>query len=213
MRPPVFRGFNLLPDELAVDNFAGGGGASVGIEAAIGRPVDMAINHDACAIAMHKANHPETRHFCENILEVDPVTACSGRPVGLAWFSPDCFPAGTMVLTSTGYCPIEQIAVGDIVLTHRQRWRRVTQTSEPSNRPLVEDQGARASRDQSQPGASILRATSADPAPWAHLRCCDLDIGLRARQGMVLVNADVGAAPSRRSSSSEAIEKGNRPSD
>jgi DNA (cytosine-5)-methyltransferase 1 len=77
-------------EELVVDNFAGGGGASVGIEQAIGRPVDLAINHDAEAIAMHKANHPATRHLCESLLDVDPVQATAGRPVGLAWFSPDC---------------------------------------------------------------------------------------------------------------------------
>lgn len=77
-------------DELIVDNFAGGGGASSGIEAAIGRPVDIAINHSPQAIAMHQANHPETRHFCENIVEIDPVVVCGSRPVGLAWFSPDC---------------------------------------------------------------------------------------------------------------------------
>jgi DNA (cytosine-5)-methyltransferase 1 len=82
--------FNALPNELVVDSFAGGGGASTGIEAAIGRPVDLAINHDPVAIAMHRANHPGTRHFCENIWEVDPREACAGRPVGLAWFSPDC---------------------------------------------------------------------------------------------------------------------------
>jgi len=82
--------FDLFPNELVVDNFAGGGGASTGIEAAIGRPADIAINHSPRAIAMHQANHPETKHFCENILEVDPVEACGGRPVGLAWFSPDC---------------------------------------------------------------------------------------------------------------------------
>jgi DNA (cytosine-5)-methyltransferase 1 len=87
VRPPVFRAFS---GELVVDNFAGGGGASTGIEAALGRPVDIAINHDPEAIAMHRANHPETRHYCENIWEVDPAEACAGRPVGLAWFSPDC---------------------------------------------------------------------------------------------------------------------------
>lgn len=90
MRAPLFRSFNLLPGELAVDSFAGGGGASEGIEAAIGRPVDIAINHSPEAIAMHKANHPETRHYCEDIWAVDPVEACAGKPVGLAWFSPDC---------------------------------------------------------------------------------------------------------------------------
>lgn len=91
MRAPLLRAsFDVLPGELVVDNFAGGGGASTGIEAAIGRPVDIAINHSPEAIAMHVANHPETRHFCENIVEVDPREACGSRPVGLAWFSPDC---------------------------------------------------------------------------------------------------------------------------
>ena len=76
--------------ELFVDNFAGGGGASTGIETAIGRSVDIAINHDPDAIAMHKANHPATRHYCEDVWQVDPAEACAGNPVALAWFSPDC---------------------------------------------------------------------------------------------------------------------------
>lgn len=76
--------------EIIVDNFAGGGGASTGIELAIGKSVDIAINHDPAAIAMHKANHPETEHYCDSVWEVDPVKACRGRKVALAWFSPDC---------------------------------------------------------------------------------------------------------------------------
>ena len=80
---------NLL-EELIVDNFAGGGGASTGIELATGRPVDIAINHDPDAIAMHKANHPYTTHYCESVWDVDPKKVCGGRKVGLAWFSPDC---------------------------------------------------------------------------------------------------------------------------
>ena len=76
--------------ELIVDNFAGGGGASTGIEIATGRSVDIAINHDPAAIAMHRANHPSSKHYCENVWDVDPVEACEGHPVGLAWFSPDC---------------------------------------------------------------------------------------------------------------------------
>lgn len=76
--------------ELAVDNFAGGGGASTGIQMALGRDVDIAVNHDPMAIAMHKANHPGTRHFCEDIFSVSPRKACGGQPVGIAWFSPDC---------------------------------------------------------------------------------------------------------------------------
>ncbi|WEG13974.1 DNA cytosine methyltransferase [Pullulanibacillus sp. KACC 23026] len=76
--------------EIIVDNFAGGGGASTGIELATGLSVDIAINHDPAAIAMHKANHPDTEHYCESVWDVDPVKAVAGRKVGLAWFSPDC---------------------------------------------------------------------------------------------------------------------------
>ncbi len=79
-----------LFDEIIVDNFAGGGGASTGIEMATGRSVDIAINHDPEAIAMHRANHPTTEHYCESVWDIDPVAACKGRPVALAWFSPDC---------------------------------------------------------------------------------------------------------------------------
>lgn len=87
MRPQLQLPF---PGELIIDNFAGGGGASTGIEAAFGRPVDIAINHDPEAIAMHAANHPETQHFCESVWEIDPRVVTKGRPVGLVWLSPDC---------------------------------------------------------------------------------------------------------------------------
>lgn len=80
----------MINGELIVDNFAGGGGASTGIEMATGYSVDIAINHDPEAIRMHKANHPNTKHYCEDVWQVDPVAACNGHPVGLAWFSPDC---------------------------------------------------------------------------------------------------------------------------
>ena len=80
----------MIHGELIVDNFSGGGGASTGIEMATGYSVDIAINHDPEAIKMHKANHPNTKHYCENVWAVDPVKACNGHPVGLAWFSPDC---------------------------------------------------------------------------------------------------------------------------
>lgn len=78
------------PDELLVDLFAGGGGTSEGIKAATGRDPDVAINHDHLALAMHEANHPATKHFCENVFRVDPREVTSGRPVGLLWLSPDC---------------------------------------------------------------------------------------------------------------------------
>ena len=79
-----------LFEEITVDGFCGGGGWSTGFELGICRPVDIGINHDAAAIALHKKNHPYTKHYQCNIFEVDPVEACQGRPVGWAHFSPDC---------------------------------------------------------------------------------------------------------------------------
>lgn len=76
--------------EIAVDNFAGGGGASTGIALALGRSVDIAINHNPLAIAMHMANHPDTEHYCENVWDVAPIKVANGRPVALMWLSPDC---------------------------------------------------------------------------------------------------------------------------
>ena len=80
----------MRDSEIIVDNFAGGGGASTGIELAIGRSVDIAINHDPNAVAMHTTNHPDTLHYCESVYSVRPKVATAGRRVGLAWFSPDC---------------------------------------------------------------------------------------------------------------------------
>lgn len=79
-----------LFDEIIVDNFAGGGGASTGIELATGRPVAIAVNHDPYAILMHRTNHPQTLHLQESVWDVDPKEVCGGKPVGLSWFSPDC---------------------------------------------------------------------------------------------------------------------------
>jgi DNA (cytosine-5)-methyltransferase 1 len=92
MRAPTLRATfeTLFPDEMIVDSFAGGGGASTGIEAALGRPVHIAVNHSPEAIAVHKANHPETQHYIQNVWEIDPKVACGSRPVGLFWASPTC---------------------------------------------------------------------------------------------------------------------------
>lgn len=79
-----------MTGEIIVDNFAGGGGASTGIEIATGMAVAIAINHDPAAILMHKTNHPYTEHLQASVWDVDPKAVCRGRPVGLAWFSPDC---------------------------------------------------------------------------------------------------------------------------
>ena len=129
-------GLGIEDDELIVDLFAGGGGASTGIERALGRPVDIAVNHSANAIAMHARNHPNAHHYRADVWHVSPLLACAGRRVGLLWLSPACFPAGTLVLTRKGYTPIETIAVGDEVFTHELRWRRVTHTMS-TERPLV----------------------------------------------------------------------------
>lgn len=79
-----------FPGELIIDNFAGGGGTSTGLEAAFGRPVDIAINHDPEALAMHALNHPYTKHLCESVWDIDPIEVTGNRPVGLVWLSPDC---------------------------------------------------------------------------------------------------------------------------
>ncbi|MDN4590226.1 DNA (cytosine-5-)-methyltransferase [Xenophilus aerolatus] len=79
-----------IASELVVDLFAGGGGASTGIEQAIGRHVDIAVNHDPEAVSLHTVNHPQTRHFISDVFEVDPVEVTGGQPVGLLWASPDC---------------------------------------------------------------------------------------------------------------------------
>ena len=81
---------SFLPHELIIDNFAGGGGTSTGLEQAFGRPVDIAINHDPKALAMHRINHPETKHYCESVWDVDPSEITNNQPVGLVWLSPDC---------------------------------------------------------------------------------------------------------------------------
>lgn len=77
-------------DELIIDSFAGGGGASTGIEMALGREISVAINHDPDAILMHRTNHPNTEHYQASVWDVDPVKVCKGRKVGLMWASPDC---------------------------------------------------------------------------------------------------------------------------
>jgi DNA (cytosine-5)-methyltransferase 1 len=79
-----------LNEEIIIDNFAGGGGASTGIELALGRYVDVAINHDPVALSMHAANHPQTRHYCESVWDVNPREVMPGRKIGLLWLSPDC---------------------------------------------------------------------------------------------------------------------------
>uniref|UniRef100_UPI0025EB55C4 DNA cytosine methyltransferase n=1 Tax=uncultured Xylophilus sp. TaxID=296832 RepID=UPI0025EB55C4 len=88
MRTPQF--ILDLSDELLVDDFACGGGMSEAIEQAIGRHVDIAVNHDSDACSMHAANHPQTQHYCRDVFDVAPRDATRGRLVGLLHMSPDC---------------------------------------------------------------------------------------------------------------------------
>lgn len=90
MKPDLYSLPLGFADELIIDNFAGGGGTSTGLEQAFGRPVDIAINHDPEALAMHAANHPHTKHLCESVWDVDPIKVTGNQPVGLVWLSPDC---------------------------------------------------------------------------------------------------------------------------
>lgn len=91
IRRDTHQAWDLFDDhELVIDSFAGGGGASIGIELGLGRRVDVAINHNLEAVAMHRLNHPHTRHLCQDVWEADPREVCGDRPIGLAWFSPDC---------------------------------------------------------------------------------------------------------------------------
>lgn len=88
--PSEINNGGLLPSEIVVDNFAGGGGASTGIKAGLGRDVDIAINHNEKALAIHRVNHPNTLHLCESVWSVNPIEVTKNQPVGLVWLSPDC---------------------------------------------------------------------------------------------------------------------------
>lgn len=133
-------GTHATSDLIIVDLFAGAGGASTGYEQALGVDISVAVNHSPDAIEAHTLNHPGTRHYLTDVFEVDPLEATQGRPVDLLHASPDCFPAGTLVLTRQGYRPIEELLEGDEVYTHQNRWRPVTRTY-VTERSLVEVRG------------------------------------------------------------------------
>lgn len=176
---------SLFDGELVVDNFAGGGGASTGIEAAIGRPVDIAINHSAEAIAMHAANHPRTKHFCENIWEVDPREACGSRPVGLLWASPDC----THFSRAKGGQPRakEVRALANVVI----RWARAVK---PRTILLENVEEFQTWGPLDDAGFPIKAREGEDFRAWlAELTACGYDVSFRT-----LVAADYGAPTTRK---------------
>lgn len=112
---------------LIVDLFAGGGGASVGIEMALGRSPDIAINHSPAAVAMHTANHPNTRHYCQDIWNVQPTHATKGKPVDLLWGSPDC----THFSKAKGAAPTRDAKIRDLA------WILVKWAREVSPRVII----------------------------------------------------------------------------
>lgn len=132
----------------SVDLFAGAGGWSHGWRMATGAEPMLAVNHCAHAVRLHELNHPSTQHFLEDVRAVDPRAAVDGRRVDWLHLSPDCFPAGTPVLTDRGSMPIEAVKVGDRVLTHRGRWRAVTNTMRTTKRTLK-------LRGQGHPGLEV----------------------------------------------------------
>ena len=176
---------SLFAGELVVDNFAGGGGASTGIEAAIGRPVDIAVNHSPEAIAMHRANHPRTKHYCEDIWEVDPREACGSRPVGLLWASPDC----THFSRAKGGQPRakEVRALANVVI----RWARAVKPRTILLENVEEFQTWGPLDDK---GFPIKTLAGEDFRAWlAELTACGYDVSFRT-----LVAADYGAPTTRK---------------
>lgn len=171
-----------LARELVIDLFAGGGGASTGIEAAIGRHVDIAVNHDPEAISLHEANHPQTRHFISDVFEVDPLTVTGGQSVGLLWASPDCkhfskAKGGTPVskkIRSLAWVVVEWVKALKPTNTHPrliklenveefQTWGPLTE----DNRPCPERKG-----ETFQLWLTELRAMGYT-VEWRELRACD----------------------------------------
>lgn len=142
IRPPMLRAWTGDEEGIDIDLFAGGGGASEGKRRATGRSPDIAVNHWPAAIAMHEVNHPDCDHYVENVYKVKPLAVTKGKRCRLLWASPTCFPAGTLVLTRNGLQPVELVAVGDEVLTHKSRWRKVVSTiSKKSPTVIVRGQG------------------------------------------------------------------------
>lgn len=127
-----------MNDGLVIDMFAGGGGASEGIREALGREVDIAVNHDFKALMMHAVNHPDAIHIEEDVFNVKLEEYTRKRHVSLMWASPDCFTAGHLVWTNDGYMPIEDVRPMDYVLTHKGRMRMVTRFVKKSAYDLYE---------------------------------------------------------------------------
>jgi DNA (cytosine-5)-methyltransferase 1 len=170
-----------LQSEIIIDNFAGGGGASTGIELALGRHVDVAINHDPEAVALHTANHPQTRHYCENVWAVDPRDVMPGRQIGLLWLSPDC----KHFSKAKGGKPVEKKIRGLAWVALRWAAIRKPRVIMLENveefttwGPLIKDQDGDMRPDPEQKGRTFRSFVNAlvshgYTVDWRELRACD----------------------------------------
>lgn len=106
------------------DMFCGAGGSSQGARR-LGLDVQLAMNHWKLAVETHNTNFPNTHHDVADLRTVHPARYWS---TNVLMVSPECFPAGTLILTSRGMVSIEDVVVGDLVFTHTSRWMPVTAT-------------------------------------------------------------------------------------
>lgn len=175
-------------DDLMVDLFAGGGGASTGVEAAIRRPVDIAVNHDEAAIAMHQRNHPETRHYREDVFAVDPREACGSRRVAGLWMSPDC----THFSKAKGKQPRKKEirALADVGI----RWAELPRHQQPRVIMLENVEEFQDWGPIDENGAPIKSRRGEDFRAWCG-RLSDLGYKIEYR---TLVAADYGAPTTRK---------------
>ncbi|MDO8251444.1 MAG: DNA cytosine methyltransferase [Rhodoferax sp.] len=170
-----------FPGELIIDNFAGGGGTSTGLEAAFGRPVDIAINHNPEALAMHAINHPHTHHLCESVWDVDPIEVTKNQPVGLVWLSPDC----KHFSKAKGDTPVEKSIRGLAwvgmrwIATTKPRVMMLENVEEFKTwGPLLVDEDGKARPDPAKKGKffeSFIKQLRAHgyKVEWKELRACD----------------------------------------
>ncbi len=184
--------------ELIVDSFAGGGGASTGIEMALGRSPDYAINHDAVALSLHAANHPETEHLSENIFKVDPLDVVGRRPVGLLWASPDC----KHFSKAKGGAPVQRnirdLAWVVVSWAQRAKPRVIILENVEEFRgwgPLVEDADGRLSPCPERKGETFAKWVKALKregyrVEWRELRACDFGAPTIRKRLFVIARRD-----------------------
>jgi DNA (cytosine-5)-methyltransferase 1 len=211
-----------LGDELIIDNFAGGGGTSTGLEAAFGRPVDIAINHDAQALAMHAANHPHTRHLCESVWDVDPIAVTGNQPVALVWLSPDC----KHFSKAKGGKPVEKrirglawVGLRWVALTKPRMLMLENVEEFKTWGPLIVDAEGNAKPDPAKKGKifnSFVRQLRAQgyAVDWREMRACDFGAPTIRKRFFLVARRDglpiVGPEPTHGAPTSDKVHAGRR---